>query len=159
MRMNEPTVQSLEGAASDELALREACKYAVAGLMKAAEVDGLDDVDRALLVGTQRRFAQIGGLTSRARAEERLSKAHPGSPAGARPRSVVTSLRLTPAQHEALRDLAAREHRSVSQQLWHLIEGRLLQERSAEPERQTGAQAAPGVVAWAGADPPRLRSR
>ncbi|MGH2853641.1 MAG: hypothetical protein ACRDLF_05560 [Solirubrobacteraceae bacterium] len=108
--------------ANDELAFREACKYAVAGLTKAAEVDGLDDVDRAFLVGTQQRLAQIGGLAQRSRKRQRLAKSRSGPPAGARPRSVVTSLRLTPAQHEALRDLAAREHRSIAQQLRHIIE-------------------------------------
>lgn len=46
-------------------------------------------------------------------------------------RSIVTSLRLTPQQHEALRGLAAREHRSVAQQLRHIIE-----ERVAESEYQ-----------------------
>ncbi len=149
-------MQGLEGGtANDEFALREAYKHAVAGLMKAAEVDGLDDVERAFLVWTQRRFARIGGLASRSREEDRLSKSRPNPAARSRPRSIVTSLRLSPAQHEALRSLAAREHRSIAQQLRHLID-----ERAAEAdEHLRSAQAAPYVVACACAAPPRLSSR
>jgi hypothetical protein len=38
---------------------------------------------------------------------------------------IGTSLRLTRAQHDALKALAAREHRSFSQQLRHMIEERV----------------------------------
>jgi hypothetical protein len=124
--MKKPITQGFDGgAADDELALQEACKHAVAGLIRAAQVDGLDEVDRAFLMRTQRRFARIGGLAPRSRTEDRLSKARPGRPTRPYQRSIVTSLRLTPAQHEALRDLAAREHRSVAQQLRHIIEERV----------------------------------
>jgi hypothetical protein len=51
--------------------------------------------------------------------------------------TIVTSLRLTPRQHERLKALAARERRSVSQQLRFVIDG-LTAERADPDERKGG---------------------
>lgn len=54
-----------------------------------------------------------------------------GKPAANRNGQVVTSLRLSREQHEALKALAARENRSVSGQLRHVIEQLTERERKA----------------------------
>jgi len=50
---------------------------------------------------------------------------------GSQSSEVVTSLRLSRKQHEALKALAARENRSVSGQLRHIIERLTTEERKA----------------------------
>lgn len=47
---------------------------------------------------------------------------------------IVTSVRLNGSQHEALKQLAAREHRSVAQQIRHLIEQSATQSDSDDKE-------------------------
>jgi predicted DNA-binding protein len=44
---------------------------------------------------------------------------------------IVTSIRLTAEQHEALKDLALRENRSVTGQVRHLIERALDESKEA----------------------------
>lgn len=51
---------------------------------------------------------------------------------------VVTSLRLTADQHRRLKALAARERRSVSQQLRFVID-QLTAESSADPDQKVAA--------------------
>jgi predicted DNA-binding protein len=49
---------------------------------------------------------------------------------------VATSLRISREQHERLKALAAREHRSISQQLRHTIEEITADVADADPERE-----------------------
>lgn len=60
-----------------------------------------------------------------------MSTKHNYAGAGDEP-EVVTSIRLTRAQHDALRLLAASQHRSISQQVRFLVENAVaLEERKA----------------------------
>lgn len=49
---------------------------------------------------------------------------------------IVTSVRLNGSQHEALKQLAVREHRSVSQQIRHLIEQSALHNESGSGDKE-----------------------